>query len=65
MDEERISLAAETLLRTHAGRAVSICTDTADRWAGRGDAEAAMLWNRILAAVLKLDQELPKKTGRG
>ena len=43
-----IQRTAEGLLRAHGEKAVMECAQMADRWTKRGDAEAALVWQRVM-----------------
>jgi hypothetical protein len=47
---------AASMVKAHGDDAPMVCTELVERWAGRGDTEAAKVWTRIMDATRALTQ---------
>jgi hypothetical protein len=54
-----ILLTAQGLLRNHGEKAAMECAEMADRWAARGDNDAAEMWRRVMKEIRGLSHQRP------
>jgi hypothetical protein len=59
VEDRDIFRAAEGLLRNHGDKAPMECASMAERWARRGDIEAAEVWRRIMTAIREMQKQRP------
>lgn len=54
VEDKDVRQSAASIVKIHGDTATRVCADMADRWAKRGDPEAAENWRRIMEATRNL-----------